>query len=260
MYLIAVSNEKGGVAKTTTSASLGAALAQQGMRVLLVDLDAQANLTLSVGIDPSSTPLCSANMLLSAEPVLNIIRKTEVENLDIIPSNKSMGTAERFLPVHQDYEYFLRNALISVKNDYDFVVIDCPPYLGSVTTNAFVAADLLLVPTQAEYFSIYALRNLMDSVRNIRQKYNPKLTYRLILTMFDKRNKTHRLMHEQLRAKFNSGMLETVISIDTKVRESTIAGLPIIQHAPKSRAAVQYQAVAQEIIDYVKETTTLQPA
>ncbi len=137
--------------------------------------------------------------------------------------------------------------------------MDCPPFLGAVTLNALTAADLLLVPTQAEFFSIYALRNLMNLVRRIRTQYNPRLTYRLLLTMFDRRNRIHRTMAEQLRASFTSGVMQTTIDTDTKLRESPIAGVPIIQHAPKSRSAQQYRALAQEIIEYVKETT-IQPA
>jgi chromosome partitioning protein len=122
-----------------------------------------------------------------------------------------------------------------------------------------VAADLLLVPTQAEYFSIYSLKKLMAIVRHIRSQYNPRLTYRLLLTMYDRRNRIHRTLCEQLRSSFSTGVLETVINTDTKLRESPIAGLPITNHAPKSRAALEYRALSQEILRYVKETT-LQPA
>ena len=138
--------------------------------------------------------------------------------------------------------------------------MDCPPYLGSVTTNAFAAANMLLIPTQSEYFSIYALRNLMDRIKQTREQINPQLTYRLLLTLFDKRNKIHRVLREQLQQNFPSGMFENIINIDTKLRESAIAGTPIIYHASSSRAAKQYRALAQEIIKYVEETKNLQPA
>jgi chromosome partitioning protein len=128
-----------------------------------------------------------------------------------------------------------------------------------VTLNALTAIDFLLIPTQAEFFSVYALRNLMSLVRRIRSQYNPPLKYRLLLTMVDRRNKTHRVMSEQLRSTFTSGVMQTVIEVDTKLRESPIAGIPIIQHAPKSRGSLQYRALAQEILEYVKETN-IQPA
>ena len=260
MVKIAIVNEKGGVAKTTTTASLGASLAETGKKVLLVDLDAQANLTLSLGFDPRKIQYSSANLLMETIPAGEIIQPSEFDNLYLLPSNPQMGLAEQFLPIHQGYEYFLRNALASLNDLFDYILMDCPPYLGSVTTNAFAAADMLLIPTQAEYFSIYALRNLMDRITQTREQINPRLTYRLLLTLFDKRNKIHRILREQLQQNFPSGMFETIINIDTKLRESAIAGSPIIYHASNSRAAKQYRALAQEIIKYVEETKNLQPA
>ena len=260
MLKIAVANEKGGVAKTTTAASLGAALAETGKKVLLIDLDAQANLTLALGFDPRTISYSNANLLMNAIPVGQIIQSTPFKNLYLLPSNPQMGLAEQFLPIHQGYEFFLRNALSSLQSSFDYAVIDCPPYLGAVTTNAFAAADVLLIPTQAEYFSIYALQSLMDKVKQTREQINPQLTYRLLLTLFDKRNKIHRILREQLHKNFSTGMFETIINIDTKLRESAIAGSPIIYHASRSRSAVQYRALAQEIIQYVEETKALQPA
>jgi chromosome partitioning protein len=260
-YTIAIANEKGGVAKTTTTISLGAALAENENKVLLIDLDAQANLSLAMGIEPSKANRTIANVLLESAPIASCIHETAVPGLDIIPSNSEMGMAERFLPIKLNFEQTIRKAFLtgSPLIDYQYVLMDCPPFLGAVTTNALVASDLLLIPTQAEYFSIYSLRNLMAMVRRIRSQYNPQLTYRLLLTMYDRRNRTHRTLCEQLRSSFNSGVLETVINTDTKLRESPIAGLPITNHAPKSRAALEYRALSQEILQYVKETT-LQPA
>ena len=260
MIKIAVVNEKGGVAKTTTTASLGASLAETGKKVLLVDLDAQANLTLALGFDPRKIQYSNANLLMETIPASEIIQPSEFENLYLLPSNPQMGLAEQLLPIHQGYEYFLRNALASLNGLFDYILMDCPPYLGSVTTNAFAAADILLIPTQSEYFSIYALRNLMDRIKQTREQINPRLTYRLLLTLFDKRNKIHRVLREQLQQNFPTGMFETIINIDTKLRESAIAGSPIIYHASSSRAAKQYRALAQEIIKYVEETKNLQPA
>jgi chromosome partitioning protein len=260
-YKIAIANEKGGVAKTTTTISLGAALVENGNKVLLIDLDAQANLSLALGIEPSKISKTIANVLLESAPINSCIHQTNVAGLDIIPSNSEMGMAERFLPIKLDFEETIRKVFQSGNPlyDYQFVLMDCPPFIGAVTTNALVASDLLLVPTQAEYFSIYSLRNLMGIIRRIRSQYNPHLTYRLLLTMFDRRNRTHRTLCEQLRTSFNSGVFETVINIDTKLRESPIVGQPITNHAPKSRAALEYRALSQELLEYVKETT-LQPA
>jgi len=260
-YKIAVANEKGGVAKTTTTISLGAALAENGNKVLLIDLDTQANLSLAIGIEPIKTNRTIANVLLESASISSCIHETAVPGLDIIPSNSEMGMAERFLPIKLNFEQTIQKIFEtdSSTNDYQFILMDCPPFLGAVTTNAMVASDLLLIPTQAEYFSIYSLKNLMAMVRRIRSQYNPHLTYRLLITMYDRRNRTHRTLCEQLRSSFTSGVFETVINTDTKLRECPIAGVPITFHAPKSRAALEYRALSQEILEYAKETT-LQPA
>jgi chromosome partitioning protein len=258
-YKIAIANEKGGVAKTTTTVSLGAVLVELGYKVLLIDLDPQSNLSLALGMEPNKVQRGTASLLIEQAPVANLIKQSNITNLDLIPANSEMGMAERFLPSRQGYEFILKKAFAPLASTYDFILMDCPPFLGAVTLNALTAIDMLLIPTQAEFFSIYALRNLMALLRRVRSQYNSALKYRLLLTMVDRRNKTHRIMSEQLRTTFNSGVMQTIIEVDTKLRESPIAGVPIIQHAPKSRAALQYRALAQEILEYVKETNA-QPA
>jgi len=258
-YVIAIANEKGGVAKTTTAASLGASLADAGQRILLIDLDPQANLSLALGAEPEKVQQTMVKVLTESVSLSSVITETNVKNLDLIPSNIEMGMLERFLPTRSGYETAIRRTLTNNLSGYQFLIFDCPPILGSVTLNALVASNLLLVPTQAEYFSIYALRNLMTLLRRIRTQYNSGLTYRLILTMYDRRNRIHRDLYEQLQTTFGNGLFSTVIEIDTKLRESSIAGMPIIYHAPKSRSALQYRALAQEILQYVKETAA-QPA
>lgn len=258
---LAVSNEKGGVAKTTTALSLGAALAELGNRVLLIDLDAQANLTLAVGFEPGEAELTSSHVMLDNTPILSVRRKTEIENLDLIPSSSRIETSEQFLPVRTNYTTILQRAIKGVPNlPYDYIVLDCPPALGAITRNALAAADLLLIPTQAEYFSAYALRNMMGLIRRTREIDNPNLAYRILVTMLDRRNKTHRNIHEQLRTTFGSGVLSTVIELDTKLRESPIAGLPITQYKSGARGSTQYRVLAQELMEYVKETENKQAA
>jgi len=253
-YRIAIANEKGGVAKTTSAISIGAVLAEAGNKVLMIDLDPQANLSLALGFDPGKIQKSSAALFLEFTPAEALLKNTKIKGVDIIPSNSETGLSERYLPSRQAYEFVLQKSLEATDKSYDFIFIDCPPFLGSMTLNALVAAKLLIIPTQAEFFSIYALRNLMSLVRRVRNQYNGQLTYRLLLTMVDRRNRTHRTMSEQLRTAFSSGVLQTVIEIDTKLRESPIAGIPIIQYAPKTRSAFQYRALAQEILEYVKET------
>ncbi|MBI5839322.1 MAG: ParA family protein [Chloroflexi bacterium] len=259
--IIAVSNEKGGVAKTTTTLSLGAALVEAGQRVLLIDLDAQANLTLALGYEPGEADTTSSNVLIEAIPLMNAHRKTDIKNLDLIPSNARIESAEQFLPVRTGYTTILRRSIEKVKPlPYDYILLDCPPALGAITLNALSAADLLLIPTQAEYFSAYALRNMMGLIRRVREESNTNLAYRILVTMLDRRNRTHRNIHDQLRSTFGEGVFNTVIEIDTKLRESPIAGLPITRYKPGTRGAVQYRVLAQELMEYAKETENRQPA
>lgn len=253
-YIISIANEKGGVAKTTSTLSIGSALADLGYKVLLIDLDAQSNLTLALGIEPTKVSRTIVNVLMEKAPLSSAASPTSLPNLTIVAANSELALLERMLPSSQNYETFLRSALQSEDGTYDYVLIDCPPFLGAITLNALTASDLLLMPTQAEYFSIIALRNMMSLIRRIRSSLNPKLTYRLLLTMFDRRNRIHRSLSEQLRTTFGNGVLNTVIEIDTKLRECNVVGVPIIHHAPKSRASLQYRDLAQEIVEYGKET------
>ena len=256
--IIAVANEKGGVAKTTTVISLGGALAQTGHEVLLIDLDAQANLSLGLGIDPTRVRRSIADVLLNSASILSVSRETSVPGLDIVPANADMGLAERFLPVRQNYELILKNVL---RNNpaiatYKYILLDCPPSLGAVTTNALSVADFAIAPTQPEYFSAYGLRSLMAAIRRVRGQTNPNLAYYILITMMDRRNRIHRTMYEQLSVTFGEGLLKTIIEVDTKLRESTVAGLPITHYIPKSRSASQYGALAQELVENVEQKTT----
>lgn len=259
-YTIAVSNEKGGVAKTTSTLSLGSALAELNHRVLLIDLDPQANLSLALGLETGEAELTSANVLIENVSIKSSIRKTDVANLDLVPSNSRIENAEQYLPMRSNYLSTLRNLIMAGPLLYDYILMDCPPALGAITLNALAAADLLIIPTQAEYFSAYALRNMMGSIRRIRQDSNPNLAYRILVTLLDRRNRTHRNIFDQLQTTFGQGVFTTVIEIDTKLRESPIAGMPITQYRPTSRGSQQYRVLAQELTEYVKEEASRQTA
>jgi chromosome partitioning protein len=256
-YTIAISNEKGGVAKTTTTLSLGAALAETGLKVLLVDLDPQANLTLALGFEPGKEEHTSGEILLDSVPLLNARLETSITGLDLIPANIGLEQAEQVMPIYLNYTTRLRNAIDTTNPlPYQYILIDCPPALGAITVNALTAADLLLIPTQAEYFSAYALRDMMSVVRRVRTDDNPKLAYRILITLLDQRNRTHRDIRDQLERTFGVGLFKTVIEIDTKLRESPILGLPITQYRPTSRGAQQYRSLAEELIIYVQQANT----
>jgi chromosome partitioning protein len=256
--IIAIANEKGGVAKTTTCLSLGGALAEQGFDVLLVDLDAQANLSLALGVQPSKVRHSTADMLLNSAPPISLSRETSIPGLDIIPGNADMGLAERFLSVRQNYAHILKTALEPVTM-YDYILLDSPPSIGAVTLNALTAANLLIIPTQAEYFSSYALKNMLQAVKRVQSKDNADLTYRILITMFDVRNRIHRTIREQLYLRFGEHVFHEMVQIDTKLRESVVAGLPVTTYAKSSRSALQYRALVQELTHDVKKAIE-QPA
>ena len=258
-YTIAISNEKGGVAKTTTTYSLGATLAETGKKVLLVDLDPQGNLTLANGIEHGESKFHSSDILLDDLAAQNAIRSTNTANLDIIPSAPRISEAEQYLPVQTNYAQKLKKSLASVNQSYDFIIIDCPPSMGAITTTALTSADLLIIPTQAEYFSAYALRDMMSLIRQVRKEANPGLAYRILITMLDQRNRTHRTIREQLKQTFGIGLFETVIEIDTRLRESPIIGVPITKYRPNSRGSLQYRVLAQELMEYVQQQKNTQP-
>jgi chromosome partitioning protein len=255
-YTIAVSNEKGGVAKTTTTLSLGAALAELGKRVLLIDMDPQGNLTLALGVHPKSLEHTSAEILLDSAPLLENRLGTNINNVDLIPANSAVENVEQVLPVYINYTTRLKVAIQFAELPYDMILVDCPPSLGAVTINALVAANLLVIPTQAEYFSAYALRDMMNIIRQVRAEDNPNLAYRILITLLDQRNRTHRNIHEQLERTFGEGLFKTTIEIDTKLRESPILAMPITQYRPNSRGAMQYRNLAQELIQYVEQTNS----
>jgi chromosome partitioning protein len=259
-YITAICNEKGGVAKTTTTYSLGAALAENGKRVLLIDLDPQGNLTLANGIDANEAMHNSSEILMAGLPAKDAIQATNTANMDIIPSNAKMAEAEQFLPVRNDYATTLKKALGPTVSEYDFILMDCPPSMGAINTNALTASDLLVVPTQAEYFSAYALRDMMTFIRRVRKESNPNLAYRILITLLDERNRAHRTIREQLQQTFGAGLFQTVIEIDTRLRESPIIGVPITQYRPNSRGSQQYRVLAQELMDYVQQQKDRQPA
>lgn len=257
--VIAVSNQKGGVAKTTTTVSLGAAMVERGLEVLAIDLDPQANLSLALGVKTRGLRRGVADVLLGNLSVVSVSRETSIPGLDVLPANTDMYLVEKFLTVRQNYEYSLRTALDQA-GTYDVIICDCPPTVGAIPYTAMTAADLLVIPTQCEYFSTHGLGEVLELVTRVRERTNPHLSYRLLITMFDRRNRMHRTVLDQLKAAFPGAVLETVIEIDTKLRESQVFGQPITSYAPKSCAAAQYRALAEELSVHVQREKTPQPA
>ena len=248
LKVITIANQKGGVAKTTTCLSLGASLAEQGQSVLLIDLDPQAHLTFSFGLEPTQLRRTIADALLSTDSLISITRETEVPLLDLAPANKDLGVVEKLLNGRRNYEYALKKRLgVMDSGFYDVVIIDCLPFIGSLMLNALAAADLLIVPMQCDYYASRSLSQTLKLVENVRNKYNPTLSYRVLITMYDERDRIARLVRSQLARAAPDALLQTVIEMDHSVRESPVCSQPINIHAPHTRAAHQYRELAQEL-------------
>ena len=260
-YVIAIGHQKGGVAKTTTTLSLGACLVERGSETLVIDLDPQANLTSGIGLDADKMEFSIAEALLGEMEVSAIRLETSLPGLDIIPSSASMFSVGRELYEVEAYEFRLRHVLAEpALSDYGYVLLDCPPSLGPLTFNALTAAELLIIPTQCEYFSIQALTDMFEVVKLIRARTNPHLMYRLLVTMFDGRGLFHARMLEQMRLYFNEGLLQTIIGFDTKLRQAQLAGKPVTVHAPACRSAQQYRQLAEELSIHVSNRPKIQTA
>ncbi|MFZ6027376.1 MAG: ParA family protein [Chloroflexota bacterium] len=254
-YVLAFSHQKGGVAKTTSSAALAAILAAAGYRVLAVDLDPTANLTASFGINPARVRHSAADILLGNEAIPDISVRTQVRGLDLLPSNTDMTLVARFLYLRPRFEYLLRAALAqeAAVSLYDYVLVDCPPALASLATTALTAANLVVIPIQCEYYSLQALDAMFKSIQRIRTQTNPYLCFRLLVVMFDARGSLHKKVFEMIQKRYQGALFETVIGFDTKLREAQLAGIPIPVFAPHARATQQYQLLVQELTAYVEK-------
>jgi chromosome partitioning protein len=246
---IAVSSQKGGVAKTTTCFSLGASLAELGQTVLLIDMDPQANLTMSFGVNPDTLRHTVGDALLEQDSLVAVSREGSMPHLDLVPASQGLVILDKVLYGRPAYEARLKNQLEAMQSTYyDIIVIDCPPHFGTLTLNALTAADTLIIPVQCEYYAARALRPILKLVELVRRKTNPGLTYRVLITLYDRRNRISWMIRSQIEENFRSALFKTIIEIDTKLRESPTVGLPINLYAPRTRGARQYRALAQELM------------
>jgi chromosome partitioning protein len=251
-HIIAVSNRKGGVGKTTTCLSLGACLAEMGLRTLVVDLDSQGDLTMAAGLEADAGDLewTVADLLIPGDANVTpaaVIRPTVQKGLDILPADVRLAGAERFLYDQEGYEATL-GRLLGWLAGYDHILLDCPPSLGAITLMALTAADAVLAPIQCEYYAARRLVSLLDIIDAVRQRTNPGLGVMLVATLYDQRNLIARKVLEQLQTRFASRLFHTVIGVDTHLRECPVVGEPIIVYAPNTRASQQYRQLAREFI------------
>ena len=253
---IAIGSQKGGVAKTTTTLSLGACLAAAtesrpyGQNVLLIDLDPQANLTMALGVNPGNLRRMIGDALLEQSSLLAVSRESPIANLDLVPASQGLLVLDKVLFGRPGFEYRLKQQLTSpAASQFDITICDCPPAFGTLTLNALTAADLLIIPVTCEYFSARSLQQFMELVDLVKRNTNPALRYRILITMFDKRNRISNIILNQVRSKYGSAVFSTIISIDTKLRESPVVGQPITVYAPHSRSAEEYHALAVELMN-----------
>jgi chromosome partitioning protein len=247
--VIAITNQKGGVGKTTTAINLGASLAANELRVLLIDSDPQGNSTSGLGIEKGQDNLTFYNALLTGVPLEQTIVKTECDGLEIVPADKNLVAANLDMVDLEEREYRLRRALVPVRDRYDYILIDCPPALDLLTLNALVAADSVLIPIQCEFFALEGISQLMDTVDRIREGFDHPLKIEgILLTMFDERTNLTRQVAEDLKEFFNDDVLTTVIPRSIRLAEAPSYGKPILMYDPGSRGAESYIKLAKEIL------------
>ncbi|WP_020059669.1 sporulation initiation inhibitor protein Soj [Bacillus sp. 123MFChir2] len=247
--IIAIANQKGGVGKTTTSVNLGAGLAQVGKKVLLVDIDAQGNATTGVGIEKSDLNECIYNVLVEDMDVHVVIQRTATENLDVLPATIQLAGAEIELVPTISREVRLQRALQPIRDEYDYIIIDCPPSLGLLTINALTAADSVIIPVQCEYYALEGLSQLLNTVRLVQKHLNKNLAIQgVLLTMLDARTNLGLQVIDEVKKYFRDKVYRSIIPRNVRLSEAPSHGKPIMMYDAKSRGAEVYLDLAKEVI------------
>jgi len=248
--IIAFSNQKGGVGKTTTCVNMSAYLANKGKKVLIVDLDPQGNATSGLGFAKSEVKSSIYNAMIDEMPLIDVALKTCVENLDILPSNIDLAGAEVELVYIKDREHVLKKVLEKARSSYDFILIDCPPSLGLLTINALAASDTVIIPIQSEYYALEGLSQLMNTIKLVVKHLNDKLKIEgVVLTMNDNRAIISRQITQEIKKFFGKRVFETAIPRNIRLAEAPSHGVPIILHDTRCSGAKAYLALTEEFLD-----------
>lgn len=252
--IIAIANQKGGVGKTTTAINLSSSLASMGKKVLSLDMDPQGNMTSGLGVDKDEVEKTVYDLIIGNAEVKECICKDALDNIDVLPSNINLSAAEIELIGVENKEYILKNEIDKIKDNYDFIIIDCPPALSMLTINAMTTADSVIVPIQCEYYALEGLSQLIHTIELVKERLNPNLEIEgVVFTMYDARTNLSLQVVENVKDNLEQNIYKTIIPRNIRLAEAPSYGLPINLYDPKSTGAESYMMLAEEVINKGEE-------